>query len=156
MPRLNPDRLFPADPGVRRLARALHAEVAGLPIVSPHGHCDPGWFAEDAPFSDPAALLITPDHYLLRMLHSQGVALERLGVAPLDGGAYESDPRAIWRTFAVHYHLFWGTPSRIWMEWVLAEVFGVSSPRAVRELQHRGPGHHGGRARPPGAPRPDP
>ena len=75
---MHPDRLFPADPGVRSLARELYAEVAGLPIVSPHGHTDPAWFALDAPFGNASELLLQPDHYLLRMLYSQGVPLEYL------------------------------------------------------------------------------
>ena len=140
--RLDPDRLFPADPTVRSLARALFAEVAGLPIVSPHGHCDPAWWADDEPFADPASLLVTPDHYLLRMLTSQGVPLERLGVRPVTRNGHPrgqaprvsvadppadppAQPREIWRTFAEHYHLFRGTPSRIWMDHALSEVFGV-------------------------------
>jgi glucuronate isomerase len=119
--RLHPDRLFPADPATRSIARELHAEVAGLPILSPHGHTDPAWFALDAPFADPAALLITPDHYVFRMLYSQGVPLEQLGL----GERGERDPRAIWRCFAEHYHLFRGTPSRLWLDWVFAEAFGL-------------------------------
>ncbi len=122
---LHPDRLFPADPDTRAVARRLHAEVAGLPIVSPHGHTDPAWFATNAPFANPAELLITPDHYVFRMLYSQGVALEELGVPRADGGAVEIDPRRIWRRFAENYHLFRGTPSRIWHDWVYAEVFGL-------------------------------
>jgi glucuronate isomerase len=125
VPRLDPDRLFPADARTRDIARALYGGVKNLPIVSPHGHTDPAWFADDAPFGDPASLLITPDHYLLRMLYSQGVPLEALGVPGLDGTAAEGDPRAIWRRFAEHGHLFRGTPSRMWMDWVLAEVFGL-------------------------------
>src|SRR5690606_37130720 len=114
---LHPDRLFPADPGVRAIARELYAEVAGLPIVSPHGHTDPAWFAEDEPFSNAAALLLQPDHYLLRMLYSQGVPLEAL--------IGEADPRAAWRLFAERYHLFHGAPSRIWLDWVFAEAFRI-------------------------------
>lgn len=118
---LHPDRLFPSDSATRAIARVLHAEVAGLPIVSPHGHIDPRWFAYDEPFPDPATLLITPDHYLFRMLHSQGVGHEALGIGP-EG---ERDSRTVWRTFARHYHLFRGTPSRLWFDWVLAETFGI-------------------------------
>jgi glucuronate isomerase len=122
---LDPDRLFPAEPGARRLARELYAEVRGLPIVSPHGHTDPRWYAEDAPFPDPARLFVTPDHYVFRMLCSQGVSLTDLGVPRVDGGATETDGRAIWRRFAAHYHLFRGTPSRMWIDQALADVFGV-------------------------------
>jgi len=122
---LHPDRLFPADPRTRDIARALYAPVRGLPIVSPHGHTDPAWFATNQAFADPAQLLIVPDHYVFRMLYSQGVPLERLGIPEVDGGPSETDPRAIWRIFADHYHLFRGTPSRLWLDWVFAEVFGL-------------------------------
>ena len=124
---LHPDRLFPADPGTRAIARRLHASVADLPILSPHGHTDPRWYAQDAPFPDPARLLVTPDHYLFRMLCSQGVDPADLGVARADGGPVETDGRAIWRRFCDHYHLFRGTPSRIWLDHALAEVFGIDA-----------------------------
>ncbi|AGH50139.1 glucuronate isomerase [Sphingomonas sp. MM-1] len=123
--RLHPDRLFPADERSRAIARALYAGVKDLPIVSPHGHTDPVWFAYDQPFANPAELLIVPDHYVFRMLYSQGVGLEALGVPTADGSATETDPRAIWRLFASHYHLFRGTPSRLWLDWVFAEIFGI-------------------------------
>lgn len=122
---LHPDRLFPADPGTRAIARRLFAGVEGLPIISPHGHTDPAWFADNAPFPDPAALLITPDHYVFRMLMSQGVPLEALGVPSLDGTPVERDPRAVWRLFARHWHLFRGTPTALWMGWVFHHVFGL-------------------------------
>jgi glucuronate isomerase len=122
---LDPDRLFPADERTRAIARALYAPIKALPIVSPHGHTDPQWFADNAAFSDPAALLITPDHYVFRMLYSQGVAMEALGVPRVDGGPVETDPRRIWRLFARHYSLFRGTPSRLWHDWVYREAFGL-------------------------------
>jgi glucuronate isomerase len=122
---LHPDRLLPADPATRAIARRLYRDVAGLPIISPHGHTDPSWFAKDEPFSDPANLLIVPDHYVFRMLHSQGVKLEALGITRRDGGVVESDPRTIWRLFAEHYHLFRGTPSAMWLNWVFVELFGL-------------------------------
>ena len=123
--RLHPDRLFPADGRTRDIARALHAGVKDLPIVSPHGHTDPVWFARDEAFSDPASLLIVPDHYVFRMLYSQGVPLDALGVPTVDGSATEADPRKIWRIFADNYHLLRGTPSRMWLDWVFAEAFGI-------------------------------
>jgi glucuronate isomerase len=122
---LHPDRLFPADPGTRLIARSLYREVATLPILSPHGHTDPAWFAGNAPFTDATSLLLVPDHYLLRMLHSQGVPLASLGVPTRDGTPFEQDPRRIWRAFARHYHLFRGTPSRLWLDWAFAEVFRI-------------------------------
>jgi glucuronate isomerase len=119
---LHPDRLFPADPATRALARSLHASVEHLPIVSPHGHTDPRWWGEDPAFADPAELFVIPDHYVVRMLVSQGVPYEALGI----GAGAERDPRAIWRTFAAHYHLFRGTPSRLWIDHALSEVFGLT------------------------------
>jgi glucuronate isomerase len=108
------------------LAQDLFAEIETLPIISPHGHADPAWFADNEPFDDAAGLIVIPDHYLLRMLASQGVGAERLGVRPLDGGAFETDRRSAWRCFAEHYHLFRGTPSRLWLDHAFAEVFGLS------------------------------
>lgn len=117
---LHPDRLLPADPATRDLARALYATVKGLPIISPHGHTDPEWFATDANFGNAAELLLHPDHYVFRMLYSQGVPLADLGI-----GNPAADPRASWRLFAERYFLFRGTPSRMWLDWVFAEVFGM-------------------------------
>src|SRR5215218_11056854 len=97
---LHPDRLFPADPAVRAVARRLYDGVSGLPIISPHGHTDPRWYAEDAPFPDPARLFVTRDHYIFRMLYSQGVTLEQMGIPRKDGAAVETDARKIWRMFA--------------------------------------------------------
>jgi glucuronate isomerase len=122
---LHEDRLFPSEPGQRAIARRLYAEVQGLPIVSPHGHTDPRWFADDEPFADPATLLIIPDHYVYRMLYSQGIALERLGVPRADGAPVERDGRKIWRLFVEHWHLFRGTPTRMWFTHELHDVFGV-------------------------------
>jgi glucuronate isomerase len=121
---LQPDRLFPAEPEIRAVARELYASVKDLPIVSPHGHTDPRWFASDEPWTNAAELLLAPDHYLYRMLYSQGVPLEALGVATRSGTA-AADPRAAWRLFASHYYLFRGTPSRLWLDHVFADVFGL-------------------------------
>ena len=126
---LHPDRLFPADLATRGLARRLYATVADLPIVSPHGHTDPQWFADDTPFANASALLITPDHYVFRMLYSQGLRLEDLGI-PRRGDAAsgtegEQDARRIWHAFAAHYHLFRGTPTRIWLDHAFNTVFGI-------------------------------
>ena len=122
---LHPDRLFPADPATRDLARRLYATVKDLPIVSPHGHTDPQWFADDAPFANASALFITPDHYVFRMLYSQGIRLEDLGIPRRDGAPVELDAHRIWRTFAANYHLFRGTPTRIWLDHAFATVFGI-------------------------------
>jgi glucuronate isomerase len=121
----NPDRLFPVDPRLRDMARAFYESVRDLPIISPHGHCEPRWFAENKRFPNPAELLVVPDHYLLRMLASQGVPLTDLGVLRSDGGKTEEDPRAIWQRFAAHYHLFRGTPSAIWLDHSFEHLFGI-------------------------------
>jgi glucuronate isomerase len=123
---LHPDRLFPSDPTVRAIAQRLYREIAGLPIVSPHGHTDPKWFAENANFDNATSLLLLPDHYVFRMLYSQGIKLESLGIRRKDGVAVESDYRKIFQTFASHYHLFRGTPSRMWLDHVFSEVFGLT------------------------------
>lgn len=133
---LHPDRLFPAEPRTRDIARALYASVKDLPIVSPHGHTDPRWFAYDEPFANPAELLIVPDHYVFRMLFSQGVKLEELGVPTVDGSPTASDPRAIWHIFAANYHLFRGTPSRMWLDWVFAEAFGIDVRLEAETADH--------------------
>jgi glucuronate isomerase len=123
---LHPDRLFPVQEEVRGIARRLYAQVAGLPIISPHGHTDPRWFAENAPFSNATELLLVPDHYLFRMLFSQGISLDGLGISRRDGRGPAVDPRESWRLLAGHYYLFHGTPSRLWLDWVFAEVFGIT------------------------------
>lgn len=123
---MDDDRLFPTDATVRALARDLYESVKDLPIISPHGHTDPKWFATNEAFPDPAQLFVTPDHYVFRMLHSQGIALEDLGVPRIDGGPVEQDSRKIWHLFASNYHLFRGTPSRLWVDHALQEVFGVT------------------------------
>jgi glucuronate isomerase len=123
---IHPDRLFPRDPATRRIARAVYAGISDLPIFSPHGHCDPAWFADDQPFSDPAALLIQPDHYVLRMLVSQGVTHDALGLAP-EGSPKQADPRAVWRRFSQNYHLFRGTPTRLWMDYTFSDLFGMDA-----------------------------
>ena len=125
MPLTDPDRLFPADPATRSLAGALYEGVADLPILSPHGHCDPRWFAENDRFPNPAELFVIPDHYVFRMLVSQGIALTDLGVPRVDGGPTETDPRKIWRLFASNYHLFRATPSGMWLDHSFEHVFGV-------------------------------
>jgi len=120
---LHPDRLFPPDAGTRDVARRLYRQVCDLPIISPHGHTDPSWFARNEPFPNAVDLLLIPDHYLVRMLYSQGVSMESLGIPTVDGTAVEIDRRRIWQTFADHYFLFRGTPSRSWLDHVFYEVF---------------------------------
>ncbi len=120
---LDPDRLFPADPSTRGVARALYGEIANLPIISPHGHTDAGWFAENEPWSEATSLLLAPDHYIFRLLYSHGIPLDALRI-PGREGPPATDPRAAWRVFAEHYHLFRGTPSRLWLDHVFAGLFG--------------------------------
>ena len=121
---MDPDRLFPADPATRAIARELYAEIHDLPLICPHGHVDPALLADDAPLPDPAALFVAPDHYLTRMLYSQGVPPQQLGVPDRDGRVAVG-PREAWRTFCAHWYLFRGTPSRLWLEQSLAGIFGV-------------------------------
>ncbi|CAO3404567.1 glucuronate isomerase [Azospirillum palustre] len=123
---LHPDRLFPSDPTQRAIARRLYGEVAALPIVSPHGHTDPSWFAQNEAFPDPASLFVKPDHYAFRMLYSQGIPLEQLGVPRKDGGETSTDSRAIWRLLASNWHLFRGTPTSMWLTHAFETVFGVT------------------------------
>jgi glucuronate isomerase len=122
---LHEDRFFDADPSIRRIARELYESVRDLPLVCPHGHVDPMLLAENEPFPEPTSLIITPDHYIFRMLYSQGIRLQDLGIPAVDGTRVASDPRRIWQTFADHYHLFLGTPTRAWLDYELYHVFGV-------------------------------
>ncbi|HEX2081826.1 MAG TPA: glucuronate isomerase [Longimicrobium sp.] len=122
---LHPDRYFDPEPTVRGIARALYEETRALPLVCPHGHVDAALLAEDAPFPEPTALLIVPDHYIFRMLYSRGVPMEAMGVPARDGTPVETDPRRIWQTFAEHRHLFRGTPTGAWLDHELYELFGV-------------------------------
>jgi len=125
-PFLHPDRLFPVDATTRSIARKLYERIKDTPILSPHGHTDPRWFADNEPFTDPASLFVVPDHYIFRMLYSQGVALEALGIPRTDGGPVEIDPRTIWRLFASHWHLFRGTPTRIWLDHAFSTLFDIN------------------------------
>lgn len=127
MSELHEDRYFDSDPAIRRNARAVYDETRTLPIISPHGHVDPAILATNNAFADPASLIITPDHYILRMLYSRGVPLESLGVAPIYGTTppAETDPRKIWQLFADHWQLFRATPTRAWVEYELRDVFAI-------------------------------
>jgi glucuronate isomerase len=129
---LHDDRLFDAEPNARSVARALYAGIKDLPLLSPHGHTDPRWYAENEAFPDPARLLIVPDHYIFRMLFSQGVRLEDLGVPTTDGSAVETDGRSIWRRFAENYYLFRATPTRLWLDHTLETLFGLEEPLTLK------------------------
>lgn len=130
------DRLFPAEPGVRDRARELYGAVRDLPLVCPHGHVDPQLLlgeGDEAP--NPAEFLIIPDHYVFRMLHSQGIPLEKLGVPRLDGQPVETDGRRIWQLFADNFHLFAGTPTGLWLRAELADVFGITAELTPENAQ---------------------
>jgi glucuronate isomerase len=119
---IHEDRLFPADAGTRKLARALYAQIKNLPIVSPHGHTQAAWFVKNEAFPNPATLFVQPDHYVYRMLYSQGVSLEDLEI----GEPVVKDPRRVWKIFASHYYLFRGTPTRMWLDYAFQELFGLT------------------------------
>lgn len=126
---LHPDRLLPTSPAVREIARDLYQSVKSLPIISPHGHTDAAWFAQNKAFANPSELLITPDHYVFRMLYSQGIRLQDLGVkTTAKNQDLPPSPESVWQCFADHYHLFQGTPSRIWLDHVFGEIFGFDEP----------------------------
>jgi glucuronate isomerase len=129
---LHEDRLFPADPETRAIARRLYASISDLPIISPHGHTDAAWFAKNEPFPDPTQLLILPDHYVYRMLYSQGVSMDELGI----GQSNPADSRKIWRIFAEHYSLFRGTPTRIWLDYEFEKLFGLDQRLAAATADH--------------------
>ncbi len=122
---LHPDRLFPAQENTRDIARRLYQHIENLPIVSPHGHTDASWFARNEPFADATELLVKPDHYVFRMLYSQGIPLSALGLGTAQTPGRQTDNREVWRLFAQHYYLFRGTPSRMWLDTVFHEVFGI-------------------------------
>lgn len=125
---LSPDRIFDPEPAQRRLARELYESIRDLPLICPHGHVDPRLLADPAyDFGSPTQLLIIPDHYIFRMLYSQGVPMEAMGVPRVDGGPVETDHRRIWQTFADHFHLFRGTPTGVWLAAELSEVFDIET-----------------------------
>ena len=125
---IHPDRLFPAEPATRKIARVLYEHVRTLPLVSPHGHTQAAWFAKNEPFPDPAKLFVQPDHYIYRMLYSQGVSLDDLEI----GQPELKDARKVWRIFARHYHLFRGTPTQLWLDFAFQELFGLNERLSER------------------------
>jgi len=123
---MHSDRLFSPDPLTRQAARELYESVAQLPLICPHGHVDARLFSDPAAsLGSPAELLIIPDHYVIRMLYSQGIPLSSLGVPSVDGRPVENNHRKIWCTFCENFHLFRGTPSGLWLETELSQVFGI-------------------------------
>lgn len=129
---LHEDRLFPADPATRKIARELYQSVRSLPIVSPHGHTQAAWFADNQPFPDPATLFVQPDHYAYRMLYSQGITFEDLEI----GEHPIKNPRGVWNLFASHYYLFRGTPTRLWLDYAFQELFGLTEPLSQKTADH--------------------
>lgn len=145
---LSPDRYFDPDPAQRRIARELYQSVARLPLISPHGHVSPRLFAdENATFGSPADLLIIPDHYVFRLLYSQGISLDKLGIRPIHGsapssaagigaeGVGEVDHRRVWQVFADSFYLFRGTPTGIWLANELQQVFGIEEKLTSQTAQ---------------------
>ena len=122
---LSEDRFFDSDPAVRQAARELFDDTRALPLICPHGHVEPRLLADNTAFPGPTALLVTPDHYILRMLYSRGIALEDMGIQPIDGGGSDQDPRRVWATFARHCHLFRATPTMAWLDYQLYHLFEV-------------------------------
>ena len=142
--KLNPYRFFDSDSEVRKIAMELYSSIKNLPIVCPHGHVDPSYLAENKPYPDPAELILIPDHYIFRMLYSQGIKLESLGIPTIDGTPVETDHRKIWQVFAENYYLFVGTPTGTWLSHELSEVFGIkeklnseSAQRIYDQLQEK-------------------
>jgi glucuronate isomerase len=129
---LNPDRLFPADETTRGIAKRLYDGIRSLPIISPHGHTQAAWFAHNQPFPDPVKLFVQPDHYVFRMLYSQGIPLEALEI----GKDEIENPREVWRIFASHYYLFRGTPTRLWLDYAFQELFGLTERLSAATADH--------------------
>ena len=129
---LHEDRLFPADETTRAIARRLYEGIRTLPLVSPHGHTQAGWFARNEPFPDPVKLFVQPDHYVFRMLYSQGISFEELEI----GSDRIAEPRRVWHIFANHYHLFRGTPTRLWLDYAFQELFGLTERLSAATADH--------------------
>lgn len=133
---LHPDRLFSSDENIRNVARVLYKKVKDLPIISPHGHTDPSWFSQNIAFENATELLIKPDHYVYRMLYSQGIALEDLGISTTENTEVETDGRKIWHILAKNYYLYRGTPSRMWLDTVFSEVFNFEVVLSEETADH--------------------
>lgn len=141
---LNEDRYFSPIPEVRKIARQIYDSIKDLPIISPHGHVDPSIFVDNNPFPNPTQLFLIPDHYLYRMLYSQGIPMESLGIPTINGSKVETDPRKIWQIFADNFYLFYGTPSWVWLSYEFCVVFGIkeklnseTAQRIYDELQEK-------------------
>lgn len=135
----HPDRFFSPDPAQRKAARAIYAEIKDLPLVCPHGHVDPALFADpEYQFGSPTELLLVPDHYIFRMLYSQGIRLADLGIRRLEDQTHPSrtiDPRDSWQRFAEHFYLFHGTPTGTWLTDEFADIFGITDKLSGENAQ---------------------
>lgn len=121
---VHPDRLLPADPAMRAIARRLYESVRELPIISPHGHLRAELLLQNELLPDPAAVLITPDHYVTRLLHAAGTPLAELGLGA--DRLAESQARRAWWLLCSQWDVFRGTPVRYWLECQLAQIFNVT------------------------------
>jgi len=130
------DRLFPAEPSVREIARRLYHEIRDLPLICPHGHTDPAWFSENKHFTDPATLLVKPDQNIFKLLFSQGIPLEKLGFLAPDDSVPLADARDIWRVFASHYNVFLGTPTRLWLDHTFQHLFELNEVLSAENTDH--------------------
>ena len=128
MPQLHKDRLLPQTKVALSLARELYQNIAKLPIISPHGHCDPSWFSDNKRFPNPAQLFVVPDHYVFRMLVSQGITLNALGIQNIEQTLIENDPEIIWKKFSENYYLFRGTPTAMWLDYSFEKIFKITEP----------------------------
>jgi glucuronate isomerase len=134
--KLHDDRFFDSNPAIRNVAREIYNSIKSLPIISPHGHVDPQIFVENKPFPHPAQLFIIPDHYVYRMLYSQGIPIESMGVPSVNGTKVETDPKKIWQIFCENYYLFNGTPSGVWLDYEFNQIFGIKEkPDAKNALK---------------------
>ncbi|HEX3825398.1 MAG TPA: glucuronate isomerase [Mycobacteriales bacterium] len=120
----HPDRLLPSDPAVRPIARRIYAATKDLALICPHGHVDPRVLLNDDQFADPATLIVTPDHYVTRLLHASGIGLDALGVGA--DSLSDDEARAVWRLLCSHWDRFRGTSVRLWLDAELADIFGVT------------------------------
>ncbi len=131
------DRLLPADPATREVARRIYSQTRDLPILSPHSHVPAEWLADNVPFADPTHLLLQPDHYVLRLLHANGAELSDLGRTaegfhPLG----EAAARKAWRILCENYYLFRGTPVKYWFDTTFTEIFGIEVAPSGETADH--------------------
>ena len=119
------DRHLTSNEKALPLAREIFAQMNKWPIISPHGHVAAELILENKQFSNPVELLIKPDHYLTRMLFSQGISYEKLDLPNKSAVVKGISPQEIWRIFAKNWKLFRGTPSRIWFQEILSKFFEI-------------------------------